>query len=769
MKVDPDLSGASVTSQEITTTFVVFFEDVTSEEAATILAQHTPEGSYVYNHTWEVPRDATLIDTLAQEESVRWLTPGPPPPQTDNDVARAILGTEELQNAAIPASGEPTYLGLTGRGVVIAHSEDNADTNHGDLTDSVIAGGYASTRVTGHATHVAGIMVGSGEQSAANFGTNRQWRGHALGATVVSMGFARARAHYYYHAVHNYGAKLSNHSYHVNGSSYDAIESGIDEIIRGDTFTEDGTGPIFPHLAVRSASNAGMDAGFYSVRSPSKNSLIVGAATSGDQELWMSSSKGPTFDGRIKPDVTALGTNIASTDKGGGYVNKSGTSMATPATTGVLALMLEQYYNTYGAGTTPQPATLKALLVNTADDIVHTASDNSDRNDPDLCRDKNPSTTPDPDSWIPYGPGPDFATGYGIINAVGAVNAVRGGLFLEESLSPAADSDSFTLAWDDEPGDGSLASTAAQLVNDLDLRLIAPDGTENYPFTLDPLPIRDDLVGSEIDPIDQEDITDAYRADDDRNNVEQVVVENPAPGTWTARVTIEGGFPEGEPQPYSLVGDTRLLNIVAPQTGNFVVAGDPADPNVVRVVMEATNGLNGADSSLIDVDAGDFSVSIDGTPAIVVNALPVGDQFWLNVRPQTGVYNAGSKYDLTVTLDGFGVDTETRSVLFTEREVVDRAIVLDSSGSMSDESKMVGAQDAAQLFVDQSLVGDRIAVVEFDSDASVPYAITEVSDDPLTPELNDAKDAISAQLPGGTTAVGAGLLKAQGQITAPPR
>ncbi len=387
----------------------------------------------------------------------------------------------------------------------------------------------------------------------------------------------------------------------------------------------------------------------------------------------------------------------------------------------------------------------------------------------------------DPDCWVPYGPGPDFATGYGAINAVNAVAAMRGGMWLEDQLSPTDTTDTwtftipagrdelrFTLAWDDEPGNAALPNTSIQLVNDLDLRLIAPDSTVNFPFTLNPLPAAANLGNGGLDPIDQSDITDAFRGDDDRNNVEMVLVENPMAGTWTVQVTIEGGFPTGNPQTFGLVGDARTLNIVSPQTGNTAEAGDPANPNTVQVIVEALDALAGGTSTLVDAVAGDFAVTIEGTPASIVSGLPVGDQFWLNVLPQSGVYAAGSKYDLNVTWTGYGADQENNSILFTEREVTDRAVIVDTSGSMGSYDKMASAQNAARLFIDQSLVGDRVAVVEFNNSASTPYGITEVSNNPATPELNAAKNAVTAMTPGGATAIGAGLLAGQAQVTAAP-
>jgi Mg-chelatase subunit ChlD len=807
LKVDPSLTGGSGPAlAQIDTALVAFFDDVTVQEAEAILSSYTNEFSYYANQTWEIPLDTTLIENLAQGEDVRWISPGPPPPQDTNDTARALIGTNAVQDAVIPTTGAATYLGLDGSGVMIGHFERKADATHLDLSGRVTAGGSASANQSDHATHVAGIMIGSGADSSNQGGTNRQWRGHAPGASLVSESYANG-VDDFADAVLNYGVELSNHSYVMTYGTYDGVATAVDNVVRGDATDSNGD-DLPPHLAVWAAANQGAwaqynnEEGFYSIYSPAKNSLTVGSVDSNDGELSMFSSKGPTFDGRIKPDVMAPGsrawnasvnsgnptTGIQSTSLGGGYVGKSGTSMAAPATTGVLALMLEQYHKSYGTGSTPRPSTLKALLVNTADDMVHTASDGSDDNDPDLCRAEGTGGTPldwsdplDADCWIPYGPGPDYATGYGLINAVNAVAAVRGGMFLEDTLSPSVttktwtltipsgrDELRFTLAWDDEAGSSSAPATSAQLVNDLDLRLIGPDSSVHLPFTLDPLPAAASLGGGALDPIDQSDISDAYQGDDDRNNVEQVLVENPMPGTWTVEVTIEGGFPTGDPQPFSLVGDARALNIVDPQTGDVAEAGDPADPNVILVVVEANDTLSSKTSTLVDAEVGDFGVTIGGTAADIVSGNAVGDQFWLNVRPQSGVYSAGNKYALTVAMNGYGEDTENNAILFTAREVADRAVVIDTSGSMNDYGKMAAAQNAARLFIDQSLAGDRIAVVEFDTTATTPYTITQVSADPSTPELDAAKTVVDGLLPGNLTAIGQGLLAGQDQVTAPP-
>jgi hypothetical protein len=74
--------------------------------------------------------------------------------------------------------------------------------------------------------------------------------------------------------------------------------------------------------------------------------LTIGAISDparGGYGIAYFSSRGPTADNRIKPDIVAPGVQIQSVSAGttDGYINQSGTSMATPFATGVAALMLQ--------------------------------------------------------------------------------------------------------------------------------------------------------------------------------------------------------------------------------------------------------------------------------------------------------------------------------------------------------------------------------------------------------------------------------------------
>jgi hypothetical protein len=147
-----------------------------------------------------------------------------------------------------------------------------------------------------------------------------------------------------------------------------------------------------------------------------------------------------------------------------------------------------------------------------------------------------------------YNPGPDYASGYGRVNAQAAVDAIIDQQVRQDQVSQGqtdsitfdvpSGSSSFkvTLAWDDEPG---TVNANPALVNNLDLVLVEPNGTTTHlPWVLDPAsPSNNATTGT-----------------DSVNNVEQIQVNNPLTGTWEARV-VGTSVPAG-PQRYSLVGQS---------------------------------------------------------------------------------------------------------------------------------------------------------------------------------------------------------------------
>jgi Mg-chelatase subunit ChlD len=762
---------------------VYFHEDVSDESAVATLTAlgiaHEAYGPGVYT----LNGSKAQVEQIAAQDPVRWIEEGPVPNLLENDSTRGEMNVDLAQQATINGGGI-FYAGLDGSGVRVAvfDSGINADNSPGNGHND-FAGRLLRTMndSNSHGSHVAGIIGASGANSATNcpFGggcSAFQMRGMAPAVRLAP--YADRTAANFADAVNNHGVHLSNSSQYQTCGSYDAHAQLLDEFIRGDG--SNGGTAVAAHQMVKSAGNSGQSgqycdaAGYFAVTGSAKNLLVVGSLNPQDNlNLRSSSSRGPTWDGRLKPDVMAIGCGHSTDNDSQGYVEKCGTSMAAPAVTGILALMTEQYHQFFGAGSRPMPATLRAVVIQTATDLIH------DPAQPGFAE----FGWNDPDTGQPviYHAGPDWATGYGVANGQRAVAAIRARNFVEGTVSPGDPQDTytinvpagtpelkFTLVWDDEPGNPMLANTAAQLVNNLDLTLEGPGGVVIRPWVLNPLPASGDLPGGDPDPIVRNThIVAATRGVDNLNNTEQVQVANPAAGVWTIRINA-ASLPNGNPQRYALAGDFRTLNIVSPQTGNVAEAGDPANPNVLPVVVEAVRSIDGSGSALTDATAGDFSVQIEGTAATIISGAPVGDQFWLMVRPASGVYSAGSKYDLSVTWTGRGSDSETRAILFTEREITDRAVVIDRSGSMSEFDKMAAAQNAARLFVDQSLAEDRIAVVSFSTNSTVNYPTTLVPNAGPSAVLDAAKATINALTPSGMTAIGQGLLDGQAQVTAAP-
>jgi Subtilase family len=265
----------------------------------------------------------------------------------------------------------------------------------------------------------------------------------------------------------------------------------------------------------------------------SKNDLVVGAVNantngySGTNTTTVAyfSSLGPTADGRIKPDVVADGVNVFSSvaESTSAYTNMSGTSMSTPAVTGTLGLLTSFYRQLYStnapllSGTNaPLASTLKGIVIHTADQLGTNV-------------------------------GPSYTYGWGLLDAVAAANLITNNYaskslaFIKEVRLVSGDYIQFpvvltnnkpfkaTIVWTDPPGTPTapaLNPTNHMLVNDLDLRVISPSGTTNFPWILNPnLPAKA-----------------ATNGDNNLDNVEQVSIPNPTNGTYQIRVTHKGNL-----------------------------------------------------------------------------------------------------------------------------------------------------------------------------------------------------------------------------------
>lgn len=666
-----------------TSVLVRFFDLVPTETAESLLRELGLEPISHGESLWEVLAAADQIQSLASLDAVQWVQPGPLPLLPTVDETRSVSHVDEVQQLN-PASG--VYGGLSGAGVQIAIMDTGVDTAHDDF-----AGRFVRSQDDGgdHGSHVAGIAAGSGVRSdqtnddgVGNGGTAYQWRGMAPEAGIAAYGTAGGNSAVFQDAIVANKVDVSNHSYVLQvQNQYDAAVQAVDRIIRGDV------SGVPSRLAVwAAANNASVDprpcpgggsypqypdgcptafkAGYFSILSPCKNCLNVGAIEKNMTHAGFS-SLGPTSDGRLKPDIAAVGSSVtsvgANTNRdgiavtGNGYRVKGGTSMAAPAVTGIAALMLEQYAATFGVDidvAPPLPSTLKAILIQSADDLAGT----------------DPTINFDTGAAVTYGVGPDWATGYGVANAEEAVRIVAAGssAFLEDVLNPSIPfrDHAFTvapgqrevrvtLAWDDRAGTPNANDGARQLVNDLDLVVIDADGASHRPLVLPSVVPRDCdanaangiQVGTCSGPDDgtQNFFGPAAPGVDRLNNVEQVVVTDTAPlpaGGWTARVSVLDAdgvtvrMPLGGDQDYSLV--VRTPN----RPPQAVCAAAP--------VVKVADGACCAVVAAAEADGGSFDPN--GDADIADRCITRSDGSPIACAPSVLLCGAGShSVELTVT------------------------------------------------------------------------------------------------------------------------
>ncbi|MCS6903823.1 MAG: S8 family serine peptidase [Bacteroidia bacterium] len=359
--------------------------------------------------------------------------------------------------------------------------------------------------------------------------------------------------------------------------------------------------------------------------SAAKNVLTVGAVheipngynpLGSPSQVVMSnfSCWGPTDDGRIKPDIVAKGVNVLSTSDTADnkYFSSDGTSMATPSVAGSLLLLQQHNFNKHGAYL--RAATLKALVIHTADEA-------------------GPA------------PGPDYMFGWGLLNVAKAVQAINDKdvkvLFFEDSLlnqqtwTFKVNSDGTrplvaTLVWQDVPGPvqsvQDLNVTTKRLVNDLDLR-ITKGATTHYPWKLNPNFNWKGQVGPT-----------ATKGDNDLDNVEQVFIDNPEAGCYTISITHKGTL-QGGAQHFSLiiseiVPDCKLaINadiqngcIGQPNSGSiFITVAGGTPPYTYQwntVPPNTTPSLIGIQSGNYSVKVSDGSSCCERTANIFVPSLP---------------------------------------------------------------------------------------------------------------------------------------------------
>lgn len=201
---------------------------------------------------------------------------------------------------------------------------DGAGDSHGTQVLSAL-GGYAPGELIGPA-YLASFILARTENDLSETPTEEdfwvaalEWA-DSLGADIVSSSLVYRE---FDNPVYNYSAAEMNGETAVITQATDiAASRGI--------------------LVVNAMGNEGPSSVSLWAPADGKHVLSVGALTPSGGVAYYS-GRGPTGDGRIKPDVVALGSGVIITGSSGGYTQGYGTSFATPLVAGAAALYLQAF------------------------------------------------------------------------------------------------------------------------------------------------------------------------------------------------------------------------------------------------------------------------------------------------------------------------------------------------------------------------------------------------------------------------------------------
>ncbi len=532
-----------------------------------IASARTPS---VLGPRFEIAARAGFAEALARADSVLFVEHAAPP------VAPRDATTDSSSNIAVVRDAGDQ---LDGTGINVAIRELGKPELHADFAPRMIFidndGDSTTASLYTHATAVVGQIASNGANQPAAKG---------VAPNVIPLIYSLEDSDFGTADIIDAAAKdarISNHSYGPVVSTfgdYDSISADWDAALRSSdaiaVFAGNEESDVAKYNHIDSfvgmknglcieASSAQANAG-----NPSANPPV-----SQSDGIANFAKYGPMNDGRVKPDLVAFGASVTLDTGTNSVTQNSGTSFSTPATTGLAALVFQRYKAVYG--TEPTAALAKALLCGSATDLGQ--------------------------------PGPDSIYGFGIVNAQEAIRLIDQHVssvftaFAEDSVSngdvrtisinvpngtPVFKA---TLCWMDPAGNPAAANA---LVNDLDMLLIDPNGATYFPYSLSaaaPAAAATHTGPNTVDPI------------------EQAIVQNPVPGTWTVKITGTS-IPSGM-QPFAICSNvastppspTAIIQ-ASPTSGdsplNVAFDGSSSVGNIVTYQWDFGDGTSGAGASI---------------------------------------------------------------------------------------------------------------------------------------------------------------------------
>jgi len=381
-------------------------------------------------------------------------------------------------------------------GISLSVKEQRFDTLDIDFKNRIIPSAFGAPTISTHASVMTTLIAGAGN-------TSNDTKGAAWGASLSTASFLNLLpepdAYYQLSTLtlqnHSYGTQVE-HYYGAEAAAYDISVVNNPNLLH--VFSAGNSGNLTPSSGTYTGipGYANLTGNFKQF----KNGITVGHIDS-FMNVLPPSSKGPAYDGRLKPELVAFG--------------EDGSSGAAALTSGV-AGVLQHAYKEKNNGNSAPSSLIKAVLLNSADDA-------------DAA-------------------GIDFKSGFGSLNAYRAVQTMAASHHFTGTVANNGEQKftitvpagirklKITLVWTDPP---ALVNAPTALVNDLDLTVTHTNSNTTWlPWVLDPTPLISSLQQLPI------------RKRDSLNNTEQVSIDNPVAGNYEC--SIKGFSVATTDQPFSI-------------------------------------------------------------------------------------------------------------------------------------------------------------------------------------------------------------------------
>lgn len=468
-----------------------------------------------------------------------------------------------MNRLSVANSPAPFGYNLNGEGMKIGIWDDGIIAPHFNLENFRVFNidkKYNSSPFYNHPTYVAGAV-------AMNNNGNYYQKAAASKSQLFSWDYEDDIIAEIKNGIEQYQINVSNHSYNFGqtlcksaSGLYIPDASEIDKIAHTykDVVHVVAVGNT-AHLCAINDTFYSTDIGYQGA----KNTITVGYLYR-DERLVETSGRGPTTDGRLKPELVTKGFEYRATSPSNGFTNVFGSSFAAPQIAG-MAAVLQQYYKQQ-TGKMPPSSLVKATLCNTAKDLFYK--------------------------------GIDYATGFGRPDMGKALQNIENNRYIVDSvqhqqnkihtftLAEPQDYLAITVAWTD-PASFPFQDTI--LVNDIDLKLITPNQDTILPWVLNPTQYKQ-LATRGIDKL---------------NNIEHITLENLTAGVYT--ILVSGTNIKTSKQEYAVTYHSLKngLDVVFPDGGEIL------DASTATNITWNQHGINDTLSVFYSIDSAQTWVFIN--------------------------------------------------------------------------------------------------------------------------------------------------------------